>query len=529
MRRSVAALALVILAAHLLTLSRYGFYRDELYFLICFKHLAWGFADEPPLVPLISGLTFALHGSPYGTRILVAIAAALTVLACAAIARELGAGRFGQLVAAIATALMPASLFLGNTLTTTSFEPLTWTLCVLLAIKLCRVIPVEGSALSSRARVRESAPDVEGSAWWYLLALIFTIAAAAYMKYSIFLLVAALVVGAALYRRWRLALWIATAGAAAILLLAPNIAWQAAHGFPMLAVLQGDEFHRHGLNSGLQLEYSGAWQNVAAFLVEQLVYTGPVSAPLWIAGIVVLLRRRELRDAAFVGAAYAVATLLALVLLAKGYYIIGIYPSLFAAGATWLERVAGPARRAYVAALVAAGLIAAPLTIPVLPVDGLIAYMHAFGAPNKLVQPAFADEFGWEALTRAVAGYYRELPARMRAQTPVFADTYGDAAAIEYYGPKYGLPTPISAKDQYYLWGTRGYSLARMLAVGASEYWVLKTLYRNVRMVGTFSDPYRWVLEGPTPIYICTDPIVPPAKIWPSLKWFGEYGPPASP
>ena len=516
MRRSVVVVALVALAAHLLTLWRYGFYRDELYFLICFKHLAWGFADQPPLVPLVAGLTYALHGSLYGTRILVAIAAALTVLAAAAIARALGAGRFGQIVAAVATALMPASLFLGNTLTTTSFEPLMWTGAILLAIQQSSVIP------SERTAVAES--DVEGGAWWRWLALVLTLAIAAYMKYSIFLLVAALVVGAALCKRWRLALWMAAAGAVAVILLAPNIAWQASHGFPMLAVLRGDALARHGLNGGLQLEYSNALTNAAAFAAEQFLYTGPLSAPLWIAGVVALLRRREVHGAAFVGAAYVVAVILAFALLAKGYYIIGIYPALFAAGATWLERLAIPARRAYVAVLVAIGLIAAPATIPVLPVDGLIAYMHAFGAPPRLEQPLFADEFGWEALTRAVARQYFALPPRIRARTPIFADTYGDAAAIEYYGPRYGLPVPISAKDQYYLWGTRGYDLSRMLAVGASEYWTLRKLYRSVVMVGTFSDPYRWALEGPTPIYICSHPIVPLAQIWPSLKWFGEYG-----
>jgi hypothetical protein len=501
MPRSVVAIALLALIAHLLTLSNYGFYRDELYFLACFHHLSWGFVDQPPLIPLISGIALLFGDRVFGARVLVAVAAAFTVLVASILARDFGAGRFGQVVAAAATALMPGSLFLGNTLTTTSFEPLTWTLTLWLAVRLART------------------PTLRT---WSGLTLV--IAVAAYMKYSIFLLVVVLAVAAGLRGTIRLGGLIAGAGIAAAVLLAPNVAWQASHGFPILEVLRGDTLARHGINSGLQLEYSSPLRNAAAFFVEQILYAGPLATPLWVAGIVALLRRAQLRFAAFAGLAYLIFVLVALVTLAKGYYVIGIYPSLFAAGAASLERVAVAARNAYTGTLIVASLVLAPVFMPLLPVDALIGYMHAFGAPQVLVQPAFADEFGWEGLTRTVARYYRALPNATRAQTPVFADTYGDAAAIDYYGGRYGLPPAISAQDQYYLWGTRGYSLSRMLAVGASEYAILKTLYANVRMLGTFSDPYRRVLEGPTPIYLCTGPRVPLARIWPALRWYGEYG-----
>ncbi len=507
LRFGLTILALATLAIHLATLSRYGFYGDELYFLACFKHLAWGFADQPPLVPLISGLASVFPNPLFGMRLLPAIAAALTTLVAAAMAREFGAGRFGQVVAATATALMPASLFLGNTLTTTSFEPLMWSLTILLAIKIAR---------GSRR--------VEGGASWQLPALILIVAIAAYVKYSIFLLVAALAIGALLARNAKLALRVALAGLASLALLAPNIAWQAMHGFPMLAVLHGDMAGRHAWNGGLQVDYSGTLRSAAAFGVEQLLYAGPVAAVLWIAGIAALVRRSELRAAAFIGVAYVIGVAAAIALLAKGYYLIGFYPALFAAGAVWLERLPSIAKRAYTAVFLAASVVVAPLALPVLPVDSLIAYTHAFGAPPKLIQPLFADEFGWEELTRAVAVSYYTLPAAIRARTPIFADTYGDAAALAYFGPRYRLPAPISAQDQYYLWGTRGYALSRMLAVGASEYRTLRRFYRNVTMLGTYTDPYRWVLEGPTPIYLCTDPVVPLSKIWPALKWFGEYG-----
>lgn len=498
MRPSVFAIALAALAAHLATLSRYGFYRDELYFLACAKRMAWGFVDQPPLVPAFAGLTLLVHDGLFAVRVPAAVAAALTILAAAALARAFGAGRLGQAVTAIAVALMPGSLFLGNTLTTTSFEPLFWTLTILFVVRVART---------------------QSATAWCLLAM--TIAAAAYMKYSIFLLAGALVAGALFSRSVKIAAWIAGASAAAFVLLLPNVAWQAAHGFPMLAVLHGDVVGRHPFNAGTQFEFAGPLQNAPAFLIEQFAFTGPLSAPLWIAGLVALFRRTDVRDARFVAIAYFIAILGGLLTVAKGYYVIGIYPALFAAGAVALERLRPRVGAAYALTLTAAGLLLAPLTLPVLPVNGLIAYMQAFGAPQKLMQPLFADEFGWDGLAKSVAAQYDALPASLRSRTPVFADTYGVAAALEYYGPRYGLPQPISAQNQYYLWGTRGYTLSSMLAVGASEYWTLKKLYRNVRMVATFSDPYRWVVEGPTPVYLCTDPLVPLDRIWPALRWYG--------
>lgn len=501
MRRSAApvyAIAAAAFAAHAATLGRYGFYRDELYFLACVKRFAWGFVDQPPLVPAFAALGLVTHDALFGVRIIAALAAAATVIAAATLARELGAGRFGQVVTALAVALMPGSLFLGNTLTTTSLEPLTWTLAIFFVLRCAH----RG-----------------GYATVALLA--FTIAAAAYMKYSILLLAGALTLGALITRSSRTALVVVTASVCAAALLLPNILWQASHGFPMLAVLHGDVTGRHAFNAGAQYEFAGPLRNAPAFLLEQLAFPGPLSAPLWIAGVLSLLGDRRLRDARFIGAAYVLVLAAGLVTAAKGYYVIGIYPALFAAGAVVLERQQWRIRTPYAVVLAAAGLVLAPVTLPVLPVDGLIAYMHAFGAPKRLMQPLFADEFGWEDLTRTVAVRYEALPENVRAKTPVFADTYGVAAALEYYGGRYGLPQPISAQNQYYLWGTRGYSLRTMLAVGASEYWMLKKLYRDVRMVGTFSDPYRWVVEGPTPIYFCSEPLVPVNAIWAALQWYG--------
>jgi hypothetical protein len=167
-----------------------------------------------------------------------------------------------------------------------------------------------------------------------------------------------------------------------------------------------------------------------------------------------------------------------------------------------------------------------PLSLPVLPVDGLVRYTQAFGATGSgtsahLIQPVFAEEFGWRRLTSDVATVYRSLPSSERAVAAVYADTYADAGALDFYGPQYGLPPAISSQNSYYLWGTLGYDGRVLVAIGASRIDLLRRFYRDVRLVRTSDEPYRWIVEGPSPIYVCRDPIAPLSIIWPSLRWYG--------
>ena len=168
-----------------------------------------------------------------------------------------------------------------------------------------------------------------------------------------------------------------------------------------------------------------------------------------------------------------------------------------------------------------------PLSLPLLAVDSLIAYTQALGltgrgsAPAHLIQPIFAEEFGWERLARDVGAVYASLPPRLRAGTAVYADTYGDAGALDFYGPHYGLPPVISSQNSYYLWGTRGYDGRTMIAVGATRIDLLRRYYRSVTLTRISTEPYKWIVEGPAPIYLCRDPVAPLPIIWPHLRWYG--------
>ncbi len=504
--KAALVLALGALALHAVTAGRYGYFRDELYFIACAHHLAWGYVDQPPLVAFAAWLAQPFGFALLALRAAPMLAAALTVVTVVALTRELGGGRFAQWTAGVLTLLLPAYLLLGNTLTTTSFEPLTWTLTVYCVLRL----------------VRSAQPY-----WWIALALV--VAFGLYGKYTIALWVFALVIGllATPQRRVLATPWSAGAAGIALLLVTPNILWQGAHGWPMLQVLSGDAAHRPELQNGVLLDARGFFTNTAAFLVEQMLVANPLAAPIWAGGIIAPFCLRSLKAARFIAIAALVAFAVAIAAEAKGYYVAGLYGSLVACGSVWLERCALSVRRTLASAAVACGLVAMPFAIPVLPVQGLVAYSAALhltgnaGSQQHLVQPAFAEEFGWNRLARDVARVYAALPPSQRRAATIYADTYGDAGALDFFGPRYRLPPAISSQNSYYLWGTHGASGRVLIAIGATRIAYLRRYYRRVRLVATSFDPYRWIVEGPAPIYVCTQPIAPLQSIWPHLRWYG--------
>lgn len=503
-----AAIAAGTALVHLACAGRYGYYRDELYFIACAKRLAWGYVDMPPLAPFFAWLASPAHYQLLALRAGVAIAAGLTVYVACAMAAEFGGGLWAQSLSGLTVALTPAYLFLGNTLTTTSFEPLTWSLTIYFVMRL----------------VRSQDPR-----WWFGIAAAATFGL--YGKYSILLLLAALFFGllATPQRNVLTSRGFFVALLATVALMLPNLLWQAVHGWPMIEVLRGDVGGRHAFNSGAQFEFREPLKNAGIFLLEQLFFANPIVAPVWIAGTVALLGSR-LRPYRFIGIAFGIVLIASVILNAKGYYIAGIYAALICAGwaiigQAWIFRRA--LRAAAACAAVASGVVLAPFTIPLLSAPQLIAYSEVAGLTGRneteprLIQPLFADEFGWQTLTARVARYYNALPAPQRARTAIYSDTYAGAAAIEFYAARYGLPRPISAQNQYYLWGTRGYDGRSVLAIGASQSELLPQLFKRVILLGTVQDPLRWAIEGPTPIYLCTQPSAPLEILWPRLRWYG--------
>jgi Dolichyl-phosphate-mannose-protein mannosyltransferase len=506
---AVYALAFATAALHLAFCHRFGYYRDEFYFIDCAKHLAWGYVDQPPLTPIVTWLTTPLGYPVWGLRFFPALLCGITVLFGCAIARELHGGAFAQILTGLTIVLAPGLIGIAYGLSTEFLSPASWTVLIYLTIRLVKT---------------------QDTRLYLPIALVVTLAL--YAKYSVAACAVALAAGllltghANLLRSRRLVMAIALTA----LLVLPNALWQIHHGFPMLEVLHNDQLNRHALRNGMADESPDRWKNAIYMFALQFAYQNPVYAPVWVWGLVWLWRERAYR---FLTVAYLLLLAVLIATIGRGYYIQGVYPALFAAGAVAIEGAIRSNSRRWQAAILAAvfvgGLPMLPLSLPILSLPEYMAYereihlSHPEPPEGKsyLINPMFADQLGWKTMAATVAGAYWSLPAPQRKITAVFADRYAYAGALDFYGPHYGLPPVISPNNNYYLWGTRGYSGVSVLAVGATDYWLLLHWFGSVKQIAVYRNDYRWMLEGPLPIYLCTHPRVPLAVMWPALKYYG--------
>ncbi|MEO6835849.1 MAG: glycosyltransferase family 39 protein [Candidatus Tumulicola sp.] len=506
------ALAFVAVALHLAFNHRFGYYRDELYFIDCARHLAWGYVDQPPLAPLVAWMSAPLGYAVWALRLPPAILSGVTVLFGCAIVRELRGGGFAQAVTGLTLTLAPMLLGLAYGLSTEMLSPAAWTVLIFLTMRL--------------VRTRDER---------LYIPMVLVVALGMYAKYSIVACVLALALGLLVTGKGRLlrSRGLLIGVALTVVLVLPNVLWQVRHGLPMLEVIHGDQLNRHALANGVADESANLGLNAAYLLASQIVYHNPFFSVIWIVGLVWLVRGKDAATYRFLPVAYGLLFGLNIATVGRPYYIEGVYPALFAAGAVAIEgRLAsrpGWLRPALLAAIGVAGAILAPLALPILPLPAYMRYEIAIGlsrpAPPDgkyhLINPLYADQLGWNAMARTVAQAYHAIPREQRAGTAVFADRYAYAGALDFYGPRYGLPPVISPNNSYYLWGTRGYTGDSVLAVGATDYRLLLRTFGSVRQVAVYRNDYRWILEGPLPIYLCTHPKAPLAKMWPEFKYYG--------
>jgi hypothetical protein len=434
--------------------ARYGYHRDELYFLAAGHHLAFGYVDQPPLTPLLARLAAAMTGNTLaGLRVLPALALAALVVLTAAMSRQLGAGRTGQLLAALATATCAEYLGAMHLLTTTTPDFVFWAVTLLLALRLLA---------SGDPR------------WWVAIGGCIGVASEA--KWNIGFLAGALVTGFAATpsRRLLASRWFLAGVIIAAALAAPDVIWQAAHGWPNFAVfrsLQGSAGH-----------------NRAVFWPAQVLYTGLVLTPVWMAGLAWSLRSRAARPFRPVAVACALALALQFILGGKAYYPGAVFLFLFAAGSVPLERWLlarkpltsriGPAAAMSTAMLVS-GLIALPVALPVLPARVL----HA--VPLQKINYDLTETIAWPKQVALVAREYDSLPGPLRRQTTILTGNYGEAGAIDRYGPGLGLPQVYSGANNFWLWGPPPAADSAALAVNMDPAF-LRREFTRVRLVATF-------------------------------------------
>jgi hypothetical protein len=488
-------LALVTLAVHLIANGHYGFFRDELYFIVCGQRPDWGYVDQPPLVPLIAAGSYALFGNfLLGFRLPAVLAMAATAALTAEFARVLGGGRFAQWLAGIC--FLGAGYFLaaGTMMTTDMLQAITW-------------LGVSWSIV----RLVESRDE----RWWIAIGIIAGISL--WSKYLIAFYLAALAVGviATPLRRSLAKPWVYAGAAIAALMIVPNIWWQAVHGWPFLEVGKAG-------SGGKNLALSPL-----SFFGQQFLLMGPASAPVWLAGLwAASTRRAEWRVFPI---AYALLAVVFIATHGKAYYLSSIYPTLMGFGAvaveTWLKNIAW--RRTVLAVIAAGGAFFAPLAIPVLPVETYIDYAGAIGmGPSAtatehtklgVLPQQFADMFGWPEMAAKIAAVFKALPPEERAKAVFLGQNYGEAAAIDIFGRKLGLPPAISTHNNYYLWGPRNFDGSVLVVIGGN-YKQMVSLFGSVEKVGTIETPYAVPYETDQPIYVLRGLKEPVALLWPTLK-----------
>ncbi len=477
--RPAVPLALVTVAVHLAVGSGYGIFRDELYFIVCGLRLDWGYVDQPPLIPLIAGVMYRLFGDfVVMLRLVPALAHAATVALTAETARRLGGGRWAQAIAGLATLTGGVFLALGTLLSTDALQSLTWLFCGYALIRIIR--------------------DGE-ERWWLAIGVVAGVALLA--KYTMVFWLAALGFGLLAtparrsFARKELYLGAAIAG----LIVLPNILWQAAHDWPFL------EF-------GRRLSEKIPDLSALEYLLAQIKLLNPATVPIWIIGLGAFAFWPRFADLRAVAIAFAALMAVMIAIHAKPYYPVGAYPLLFAGGAVAIEAwvAARLIRGAAFAVVVVLGFIIAPFGLPILPVETYVAYQATLGlaptadgrSPPARLPQFYADMFGWADLAALVGQAYQSLPPEERAQAVFFANNYGDAAAIDVLGKKWGLPPAISGHNNYFLWGPRGHDRNVVLRLGGSRENLLK-VYASVEAVGRFDHP--WALPAVTgrTLWIC--------------------------
>ncbi len=487
--RRVIAVGAVVFAVLLAVAARYGFHRDELYFIECARHLQASYVDQPVLTPLLALVSLKLFGvSLLGLRMWPALAAWATVIIAGLTAREFGGGRRAQLLAAVATATMPVVLGGDHLFGPTAFDVLAWAGLALVAVRIGRT---------------------GDTRWWLLGGLILGLGLA--NKHSVGFFALALLIGTLLSGGRRLVLnrWFLAGAAIAAAFTIPDIWWQAQHQWATITMTRA------------LAQENGGLANIASWVIGQLLMTALAMVVVWAAGLRFLWRSGRPLWRALAWAYAILFVFFALTTGGKIYYLGGAYVYLLGAGAVatdgWLARKAR--LRALLLATALTTALALPVVLPVLPARDL-------GGTEK-INAVLAESVGWPQLVSSVRTVWFSLPAMQRASAVIFASNYGEASAINILGQGTGLPQAVSGHNTYWWRGPGNPRATTVVAVmpgpmdGGGDAAYLSKFFTSVRAVATLSNPYGLHnQEWHGHVYQCTGPRHPWGQMWPQLRQY---------
>jgi hypothetical protein len=503
-----ALIAVIYFAAHMATATRYGYFRDALYYLACSEHLDWGYVDQPPLIAVIGWIArHTLGTSLQALLVWPALAGCGRILLTAAFAHELGAKRFGTALAAMLAATPAVWYVIDHQFAMNALDPLFWTGC---AFALLRMIKTQNPR------------------WWLAFGAMAGLGLE--NKYSIAVFAFALLAGLLLTPQRKLLFtpWLFAGGGVALLIFLPNLLWNLQHHWPFL------ELMRNIRASGRDVVLSPL-----AFLGQQILIMSPLSLPFWLAGLLLFfLFWQEPKAYRVFGWAFLITIGFFLLAHGKNYYSAPAYPIVLAAGglaAELLLRTPHLQSRSALRRSLQVGCflwlilgiaLLLPVALPVLPVDAYLRYQEhlPFEVPRSehghmgaALPQHYADEFGWPEMVAAVARVYHSLPAEEQRKTAILADNYGEAGAIDFFGAQYGLPKAISPHQNYFLWGPRGYTGEIMILVGSGRIDEARNFFQSVEPVASLNSPYAIPYEN-RPILLGRGLKQNLQQLWPNLK-----------
>jgi dolichyl-phosphate-mannose-protein mannosyltransferase len=482
----VYVVAGVYFTLHLATSTRYGYFRDALYYLACAEHLAFGYVDQPPLIAVLGWIARHSFGTSLPALLLwPALAGAARIILTAAFARELGARRFGMALSAVLAATPSVWWVIDHQFAMNAFEPLFWGG---LAYVVLRIINTGNTKL-----------------WLAFGALA---GVGLLNKYSLIIFASALIAGLLLTRQRRILFtpWILAGGAITFVIFLPNLIWNIQHDWPFL------ELMRNIRATGKDVVLSPG-----KYLLQQVLMMNPASFPFWLGGLWFYLLSRDAKSYRNFGWTFVIVILFFMITHGKDYYSASAYVPLFAAGGVVTERLLAHRPRlqmflkpACFVWLLLGVLPVLPLVLPVLPIETFLRYQShlPFEVPKtersfigETLPQYYADEFPWPGMVAVVAGVYHSLTPEEQQRTAIFGSNYGQAAAIDFFGPQYGLPKAISGHQNYFLWGPRQYTGDIVILMGGLEH-EARQQFDSVTVAATLNNPYAYRYEN-RPILLC--------------------------
>ncbi|HLP60056.1 MAG TPA: glycosyltransferase family 39 protein [Candidatus Deferrimicrobium sp.] len=496
----MAYFALPALVLHLIAIKGYGYFRDELYYLSCADHPAFGYVDQPPLsILLLKVIRFIWGDSLVALRILPVLSAALFILGVGLMTRELG-GKKVAIALACAAAFAPlGNFFLFNIYSMNFLDILTWSALLLIVLRI----------------VKTGNPK-----YWLLFGLIAGLGLQ--NKISIMFIGFGIVVGLLLTkeRRHLKSKYLWFGAGMALLLFLPYILWNMVHGWPTLEFIENASQYKNTHTTPLQ------------FLLGQIFYNNPFTFLIWLPGLWYFFFNKEGKTYRLFGWMYLAIYILFTLQHAKDYYLSGIYPILFAGGAVFLEKQFRERQWHWptpilIVLIVGVSLVLCPITLPILPAETTAAFIKTLGLggyaqERQKIGPLpqhLADMHGWEEMTEKVAKAYDSLSPGEKKVCIIYGNNYGEAGAVNFFGKKYGLPPAYSGHNSFFFWPPKDPKVDVIIIIGGDKEDHEKSI-ESVTEVDRTSCPYCMPYENNRPIYIGRGFKYSLAQIWPTVKEF---------